>query len=333
VQKKLMLPEVPFEIIGTGYFVPERIVTNEEFEKEYNVPAAWIEQVSGIRERRVARKDQACSDLALPACQAALSDAKISPQDLDLIILTSMGPDYASPPTSCVLQGVLGASKAAAFDLDCACLGFPWALYVAANLTRTGKFNTVLVVSSELGSRCANYNDPNSFILLGDGAGAAVIRKAETNRGILASYFRADGTKCDVASIQAWGSRYSRLPPNEIDEHGFKMNGKQIYRFATRAIPEAIAAVTQLAKISNDDLSLVIAHQANKRILQSAIKKNNIPEGKYFVDIDRFGNTGSATIPLALADARSQGRIKPGDIVALVGFGAGLSWGSVLVQF
>ena len=330
--KKVTL-EIPFEVVGTGFYVPEQIVTNADIEREHHVSASWIEQVSGIKERRIARKDQACSDIALPACLSAIADAGVSAQDLDLIILTSMGPDYASPPTSCVLQGALGATNAAAFDLDCACLGFPWALYVAANLTRTGKFNTVLIVSSELGSRCANYKDPNSFILLGDGAGAAIIRRAESDTGILASYFRADGTKWNVASIQAWGSRYSRLAPDEIDDHGFSMEGRQIYKFATRAIPEAIAAAIRQAGIGNEDLSLVIAHQANKRILQSAINRNNIPENKYFINIDRFGNTGSATIPLALADARAQGKIRSGDKVVLVGFGAGLSWGSVLLQF
>lgn len=263
----------------------------------------------------------------------ALKNAQIKPSELDLIILTSMGPDYASPPTAAIVQGSIGAINAAAFDLDCACLSFPWAFFIASTLIKTGSFNKILLISSELGSRCANYKDPNSFVLLGDGAGAAVLGKSnDPAKGILTSYFKADGKQYDVASIRAWGSRHSRLSPSEIDNFAFNMNGKKIYKFAVNAIPEIIDQLTSQAGLTSSDLDLIVPHQANRRILEAARKRTGLPEDRFFININEFGNTGSASIPIALAQAAEKNRFATGQKIMLAGFGAGLSWGGILIQ-
>ncbi|MBU0630908.1 MAG: ketoacyl-ACP synthase III [Candidatus Margulisbacteria bacterium] len=324
---------LPVEVLGTGYYVPPNIVTNHDYELKYGVSPEWIKQVTGVEKRHIATPDLACSDLARPAAELALKNAGLGPEEIDLIILTSMGPDFASPPTSAIVQGQIGAINAGAFDLDCACLGFPWAFFVAANLINSGGFNKIMLISSELGSRCSNYNDPNSFVLLGDGAGAAIIGKSRgQGKGILSHYFKTDGKQADVASIRAWGSRHSRLTPEEIDNFAFNMQGKKIYKFATAALPEVIDKLVGLAKIAKSELSLVIPHQANRRIIEAARKRSGLPEESFFINIQDFGNTGSATIAIAFAQAAEQQRLIPGKKIILAGFGAGLSWGGILVQ-
>ena len=328
---------LPVKIIGTGFHVPERIVTNEDYERQYGVSAEWIKRACGIESRHVAAPHEACSHLAIPAAKRAVESAGISPEEIDLIILSSMGSDYTSPPGSCLIQGAIGAEKAACFDIDCACLGFVWALHLGAQFLSQGFYKTILIVGSELGSRIANYNDPNTFILLGDGAGAAVLRKGEGESGILASYFRSDGTKWDSATIKAGGTMYPdnrKLPEGiTMEDLYFRMNGQKIYKFAVRAIIEAVEGVINKAGLNKSDVKIVIPHQANYRILESAIKKIGLRDDQVFVNVHKYGNTGSATVAIALAEAAVNGKINKGDHVILTGFGAGLSWGAVLLRW
>jgi 3-oxoacyl-[acyl-carrier-protein] synthase-3 len=328
---------LPVEIIGTGFYVPEKVVTNEDYEKQYGVSAKWIKEACGVESRRKAESHEACSHLAIPAAKKAIESAGISPEEIDLIILSSMGSDFSSPPSSCLVQGAIGAVNAACFDMDCACLGYVWALQLGAQLLVDDRFKKILVVGSEVGSRIANFNDPNTFILLGDGAGAAVLSKGDGNSGILSSHFKTDGTKWDVATIKIAGSMYAdtrKLPEGvKMADILFRMDGKKVYKFAVKAMSNAIAQVVQDAGLTLKDIKLVIPHQANFRILESAVRKVGLSNDQIFVNVHKYGNTGSATIAIALADAHEGGRIKKGDHVVLTGFGSGLSWGAILLRW
>ncbi len=328
---------LPVEIIGTGFHVPERNITNDDYEKEFGVSAEWIKQVSGIESRRIAASHEACSHLAIPAAKKALEKAKISPEEIDLIILASISTDYTSPPGSCMVQGAIGAKNAACFDVDCACLGFVWALQIAADFVSAGRFKNVLVVASELCSRGANYDDPKTFVLLGDGAGAAVLRRGDGSSGILASYFKTDGTKWDAATIKGSGTMYpiqSKLPEGvTMNDMFFQMNGQKVYKFAVRAMMEAVNEVTKGAGLEIKDIKLVIPHQANYRILESAVRRIGLSDEQFHVNVHKYGNTGGATVAIALADAIENGKISKGDHVILTGFGAGLSWGAILLRW
>jgi len=328
---------LPVEIIGTGFHVPERVVTNEDYEKEYGVSAEWIKQVSGIESRCIAAPHEACSHLAIPAAKKAMESAGISPKELDLIILATINADYSSPPGACLVQGAIGAENAAAFDIDCACLSYVWALQVGAHFVSANMFKKVLVIASEICTRAANFNDPKTFILLGDGAGAAVLSKGDGESGVLASYFRADGTRWEAATIKACGTLYPdprNLPEGvSVNDLYFKMDGQKVYKFAVKAMAEAVKEVTKKAGLNLDDIKLVIPHQANYRILESAIKRMQINRDQVFVNVQKYGNTGAATVAIALADAHKKGKISKGDHVVLTGFGAGLSWGAILLRW
>jgi len=328
---------LPVEIIGTGFHVPEKIVTNEDYEKQYGISAEWIKQVCGIESRHICAPNEACSHMAIPAAKKAIESAKINPEEIDLIILSTIAADYTSPPSSCQIQGAIGAKNAACFDVDCACLGYVWALRIAAQFVAHGNFRKVLVVGSEASSRAANYKDPNTFILLGDGAGAAILSKSDGKSGILSSFFKSDGTKWEVATIKVGGTMYpdTRNLPEGInaDDLFFKMDGHKIYKFAVRAMVDVVEKVTKDAGLGIKDIKLVIPHQANLRILDSAVKKLGLRSDQYFINVHKFGNTSGATVAIALADAIEQGKINRGDHVILAGFGAGLSWGAILLRW
>jgi 3-oxoacyl-[acyl-carrier-protein] synthase III len=330
----IQTPKMPVKIMGTGFFVPERIVTNQEYEQVYGIPAAWIEQVTGVKTRRVCAPQEACSDLAVKAAQMALTNAQLDPQAIDLVILASVGPDYSSPPTSTIIQNRIGAVNAASFDVDVACMGFIWAVNLAAALIASGLHRTILVVASEPATRAANYQDKETFILLGDGAGALIMTGTKEPRGILSSYLKSDGSRWETATILGGGSRYPDYYKDpDIGKYFFAMKGRDIFKFAVKAMNEAISAVLQETGISKEDLKLVIPHQANYRILQAAIKRSGISADKFVINVDRFGNTSAASIALALAEADQLGRVARDDLVLLVGFGAGLNWGATLIRW
>lgn len=328
---------LPVEIIGTGFHVPERVVTNEDYEKEYGVSAEWIKQACGIESRHVAEPHQACSHLAVPAAQKAIESAKINAEEIDLIILSTIMADYTSPAGSCLVQGALGAKNAACFDINCACMSYIWALHIGAQFIAHNQFNNVLVIGSEVSTRAANYNDRNTFILLGDGAGAAILSRSKNGSGILSSYFKTDGSKWEVATIKGAGTMYpdTRKLPDGItmDDLYFKMDGQKVYKFAVRAMVEAVEQVMKDTGLKISEVKLVIPHQANYRILESAVKRIGLRDDQIFVNVHKYGNTGGATIAIALAEANERGRISKGDHVILTGFGAGLSWGAILIKW
>jgi 3-oxoacyl-[acyl-carrier-protein] synthase-3 len=321
---------IPVSIIGTGFYVPDRVILNSEYEKEYGIESGWIEQATGVQERRVVSKAQTIADLATNAAKRAIKNANISPEEIDLIILTTTLADFIVPPTSCIIQRNIGAKNASCFDQLAACMGYIWAMNTASAYIGSGVFDTVLVIASEITTQGRNFKNKASFHLLGDGAGAAILRKSrEKERGILATYSEADGNQWNVAATIGFMSRAKEASP---DLKHFNMEGLEIYKFAVNAMPNAINRVIEKAGIKKEDVALIIPHQANLRILESAWKKSGFPREKFFFNIQKYGNTSSASIAIAFAEARDKELLKDGDIVVLVGFGSGLAWGATALK-
>jgi 3-oxoacyl-[acyl-carrier-protein] synthase-3 len=354
MNKKIFLP---VEFLGTGYYLPETIISNEDYyEKKFGISAEWIENACGIKTRRRASPGQACSDLAIEAARNAMEKAKVTPEEIELVALATVSPDYVAPPTSNIIQNALGLHNSVAYDINVACVGFLWALAICSNFISLGAYKKALVICSELTSKGENVNDKDTFILLGDGAGAAIIDKDTTGeRGILSYYFGVDSRGWKNAII---ATRYDGVLRKEVDEntpkeqyiggmsrnpsdlslvksnmHLFQMRGTRIYKFAVNALQDAVNKGLEKAGLKIEDVSLFIPHQANIRILESAREKLGIPKEKIFTNVDKYGNMGGATIPVALADAVEKNLIKRGDIIMLIGFAAGLNWGSILIKW
>lgn len=321
----------PIAICGTGFYVPDQVVTNEDYEKAYGIDRDRIKAACGVETRRKAAPGQYGSDMGTAAAQRALAAAKVSPEEIDLIIFVSTAADYMSPPTACVIQDRLGAKKAAAFDMNAACMGYIWSIQVASQFLANGVYRTALVIASEVTSTGSNYSNADTFILLGDGAGAAVLRRSEApGKGIVASHFACDGSKWDFATVLGGGLRTFGKPLDK--SHYFSMKGLDIYKFAVHAMPETVRLVMAKADIREEEIGLVIPHQANLRILESANKRLGFKENKMFTNVHKYGNTSAASIAIALAEANEQKRLKENDILVLVGFGAGLAWGALAIQ-
>jgi len=320
-------------ILGTGKYVPERRLTNHDLEQMVETNDEWIVTRTGIRERRIAAPEQATSDLAYEASIHALTAAGITADELDLIIVATITPDMYFPSTACLLQEKLGAKKAAAFDLSAACSGFIYGLANASGLIATGMYRHVLVVGAECLSRITDYTDRNTSILFGDGAGAVVLGQVPEERGFKSFKLGADGGGGDLLRICGGGSR---LPSSEqsVSErrHYIEMNGRDVFKFAVRVMGSAAEEALASAGYEKADIDLLIPHQANIRIIQSALERLSLSEDKAMINLDKYGNMSAASIPVALAEAVEQGRVKEGDCLVLVGFGGGLTWGaSVLV--
>ncbi|MGG1311249.1 beta-ketoacyl-ACP synthase III [Cohnella laeviribosi] len=323
----------PVGILGTGMYAPERRLTNQELETMVETSDEWIVSRTGIRERRIAAPEQATSDLAYEASLKALAAAGISADQLDLIIVATITPDMFFPSTACILQEKLGAKKAAAFDLSAACSGFIYGLANAAGFIATGAYQYALVVGADCLSRITDYTDRNTCILFGDGAGAAVLGRVPEGRGFRSFELGADGSGGELLNIRGGGSR---LPASEktIAErnHYIYMNGREVFKFAVRVMGNAAEEALRKAGLGKEDIDLLVPHQANIRIIQSALERLNLPEDKCLINVDRYGNMSAASIPVALAEAVEEGRVREGDRLVLVGFGGGLTWGaSVLV--
>lgn len=323
----------PVGILGTGMYAPERRLTNQELETMVETSDEWIVSRTGIRERRIAAPEQATSDLAYEASLKALAAAGISADQLDLIIVATITPDMFFPSTACILQEKLGAKKAAAFDLSAACSGFIYGLANAAGFIATGAYQYALVVGADCLSRITDYTDRNTCILFGDGAGAAVLGRVPEGRGFRSFELGADGSGGELLNIRGGGSR---LPASEktIAErnHYIYMNGREVFKFAVRVMGNAAEEALRKAGLGKEDIDLLVPHQANIRIIQSALERLNLPEDKCLINVDRYGNMSAASIPVALAEAVEEGRVSEGDRLVLVGFGGGLTWGaSVLV--
>lgn len=320
-------------IKGVGHAVPPRVLTNADLEALVETDNEWIVQRTGIRERRIADENTATSDIALAAARAALANAGVAPGDLDLIIVATVTPDHAFPATACLIQRELEAWGAAAFDLEAACTGFIYGLSIADQFIRTGTYRTVLVVAADILSKITDYTDRNTCILFGDGAGAAVLQGGE-EPGLLALEIGADGRGGELLVQPAGGSRTPASAETVASrQHFIKMAGREVFKFAVKIMEESSLRVLEQAGLGPDDVDVLVPHQANLRIIDSACKRLGIDQDKVLVNLDRYGNMSAASIPVALSEASAQGKIKPGDNVLLVGFGGGLTWGAAVIQW
>ncbi len=318
-------------IIGWGMAVPEKILTNADLAKRVDTDDAWIQSRTGIRERRIASSEQTTASLATDAALKALEIARVNPDKLDLIIVATSSPEHIFPATACLVQDRLGASNAGAFDLLAACSGFIFALNMATQAIRSGSLNNALVIGAETLSRLVDWSDRNTCVLFGDGAGAFVLQASEERGGVITSVMRSDGSGGDLLCVPAGGSfAPASLETVAMGKHFIKMNGREVFRFATRVIAQATVETVEKAGLKLDDIQLFIPHQANQRIVEAAMRSMNVPMERCVLNIDRYGNTSTASIPIAACEAARDGRLKAGDKLALVGFGAGLTWGAAL---
>ena len=322
-------------IIGTGAYLPERVVTNFDLEKMVDTSDEWIRQRTGIAERRIADDDVATSDLSVYAARWAIKNAQIDPIDIDMILVATVTPDTFFPSTACYVQKGIGAKNASAMDISAACAGFLYGLDLADGLIKSGRYDTILVVGGEVFNNIVDWKDRNTCVLFGDGAGAAVVQATEEPKGILASYIGSDGDYADInlLGIPAGGSRMP-LTAEGIDQKldKIQMNGREVFKLGVRLMPEAAQRVLRQANVHIDDIDLLIPHQANLRIIEAVGDRLGVPREKVYVNVDKYGNTSAATVIIALDEAIREGRATPGDLILLVTFGAGLTWGSTLLR-
>jgi len=324
---------VAISITGLGCQVPERVVTNDELSTMMDTSDEWIRERTGIRERRIAASDEALSDLCLPASRQALEDAGLKGADIDLIIVATVTPDMAFPSTGALLADELGAVDAAAYDLSAGCTGFMYALAQAYGMLAGGLAQRALVVGGDVLSKLMDWTDRSTTVLFGDGAGAVVLERVGDG-GFLGFELGADGSGGPQLYLPAGGSRMPTTAETVAErKHFVQMNGREVFKFATRVLVSSAEAVLATCGRTIDDVDVYVPHQANVRIIEHARKKLGIPEEKVVIDVDRFGNTSSGSIPLALADAREDGRLKAGKLVLMTGMGAGLTWGSGLIEW
>ncbi len=323
------------QITGWGMSVPEKTLSNEELAKVVETTDEWIVSRTGIRQRRVVSGDrESTATLALRAAREALLIADLAPAQLDLIIVATATPEYVFPSTASIIQDALGASAAGAFDLSAGCSGFIYALSQAANAVRSGAADHVLVIGAETLSRITDWTDRNTCVLFGDGAGAVVVSVHGERCGVLATELGSDGSGAQLLILPAGGSRAPASHETVSNgSHFVKMNGREVFRFATTAMSKATEAVLRQVGWQSADLGLIIPHQANIRIIESAAKRLGLPLERFFVNVDRYGNTSAASIPIALCEAIGAGQIKPGDKLVLVGFGAGLTWAAAALEW
>jgi 3-oxoacyl-[acyl-carrier-protein] synthase III len=325
----------PFaHITGWGMAVPEKILTNDDLAQMVETTDEWIHERTGIRERHIAAPEQTSASLAIQASLQALEVANLKPSELDLIIVASSSPEHIFPSTASLVQDRLGAGKAGAFDLLAACTGFIYAISTGAQAIRSGSAKNVLIIGAETLSRFTNWKDRNTCILFGDGAGAFVLQASETPGGVLSSTLRSDGSGADLLSVPAGGS-FLPTSHETVDkgQHFIQMNGREVFRFATRVMAQATREVVEAAELTLEEVNLIIPHQANQRIIDSAARNLEIPLERFVINVERYGNTSTASIPIATCEAFQQGRLNPGDRVVMVGFGAGLTWGAALIQW
>lgn len=321
-------------ILGIGSYVPEKIVTNHDLEKMIDTSDQWIVERTGIRERHIANDTENTSDLATRAAEKALLHAGVRAEEIDLIIVATVTPDMPFPPVACIVQDNLKAFNAAAFDLTAVCSGFMYGLVTGSAFIRAGIYNKVLIIGAEILSRITDFTDRNTAILFGDGAGAAVLGEVPTGYGILGMHLGADGAGGDLLKVPAGGSRQPASTETIANKlHFIHMDGNEVFKFAVKVMGEAARKALENAKLSPADVNFLVPHQANIRIIQSAAKRLGFPMEQVIVNVDKYGNTSSASIPIALDEAVKSGRIKNNDIIVLVGFGGGLTWGASVIKW
>jgi 3-oxoacyl-[acyl-carrier-protein] synthase-3 len=321
-------------IISTGYYLPERVVTNKELEKLVDTTDEWITTRTGIKERRIAAEDESSSDMGIKAAQWALKRAHIKPEEVDALICATATPDHIFPATSCLIQKSLGLKNSFAFDVSAACSGFLYALSVAETMLLADKAKTVLVVATEKLSSVTDWTDRSTCVLFGDGAGAAILRKESGDRGILSTYLKADGTLSDLLMVPAGGSR---KPASEETiknrEHYLRMDGNEVFRMAVHKMIESAEEVMRRAGIGAKDVKFFVPHQANLRIIDAIAKRLKVEPERMFVNLYKTGNTSAASIAIAISEAEEQGMIKAGDVIVLISFGAGFTWGGIALRW
>jgi len=321
-------------ILGTGSELPSKVVTNHDLEKMVETSDEWITVRTGIKERRVLEEGKGNADMAFRAAERALKDAQMQATDLDAIIMGTVTPDYPFPSSACVLEDMLGARNVFSFDVGAACSGFLNALSVADSFIRTGQINNALVVGSDALSRLLNWQDRGTCILFGDGAGAVVLGASQNGSGILSTRLRTDGSYVKTLYVPAGGSLKPATPETvQRNEHTITMNGKEVFKIAVRSMEEISRQALIEADVQVSEVALVIPHQANRRIIVALAERLGIPMERVMVNLEKYGNTSAASIPVALDEAKRQGRIKPGDIVLLNAFGAGFAWGAAVIKF
>ena len=321
-------------ITGTGSYVPEKILTNQDIEKFLDTNDEWIRARTGISERHIAADGEQTSDLATRAAERAMEMAGVSAEDLDLIVVGTITGDYPWPATACIVQGNLGAKNAGAFDVSAACSGFLYALSCAIDRVEAGRCKKALVIGAEVLSRIVNWEDRNTCILFGDAAGAVIVEAGEGDRGILSTHLHADGTQLELLYQPGFGTKH--MPSVEaIKEKNYflQMQGNEVFKVAVRSMSEVANIALQANGMTAEDVDLFIPHQANIRILNATAKKIGFKEEQVYINVNRFGNTSGATIPLALDEANRAGRLKEGDVVLLDAFGGGFTWAATLLRW
>lgn len=322
---------IEVQIIGTGSYVPKQIMTNEDLSNIVDTSDEWISSRTGIQQRRISINENT-SALAIQAAQNALQNASISAEEIDLIIVATMSPDSFMPSTACIVQGALGAKNASAFDISAACTGFIYALNIGNQLIRAGQNKTVLVVGAEVLSKLLDWQDRNTCVLFGDGAGAVVLR-ASSEKGVLSCYTGADGQKAELLQCPAVQIQNPYQKTDSFVPSVMSMNGNEVFKFAGKIIVESIENVLKDTGYGVEDITCIIPHQANIRIIEYAAKKMNIEPERFYTNLDRYGNTSAASIPLALDEMVQQRKLQKGDKIIFIGFGSGLTWGAVLIQW
>lgn len=321
-------------IIGVGAYLPEKVVTNFDFEKIIDTSDEWIKTRTGIEERRFASDEQATSDLGAEAAKIALKNAGVSPEEIDMIILATATPDYLVQNTACIVQSLIGATNAGAIDINAACSGFVYGLALAKGMIASGSSKKVLVIGAEVFSRAVDMQDRNSCVLFGDGAAATVLSEIEDETGIISEFLGAEADTTGSLRTIAGGSRVPITQEGlEKRENFIHMKGQDVFKFAVKALPKATLEALNKAGIDASEVDRVIPHQANIRIIESASKRLNIPLEKFYLNLNKYGNTSSASVGIALFEAVEKGLIKKGDIVALTGFGAGLTYASMIIKW
>jgi 3-oxoacyl-[acyl-carrier-protein] synthase III len=320
-------------ILGTGSELPTKVITNHDLERIVDTSDEWITVRTGIKERRILEDGKGSADMAYEAAKRALADANVAPEELDAIIMATVTADYQMPSGACVLEDKLGARGVFSFDVGAACAGFLNALAVADCFIQTGKIRKALVVGADTLSRVLNWQDRGTCILFGDGAGAVVLGASQNGNGILSTKLRTDGAYAKTLYIPAGGSlRPATLDTVQRHEHTLTMNGKEVFKIAVRSMEEISRQAVEEAGVDIEEISLVIPHQANKRIIAALAERLGVPMERVVVNVEKYGNTSAASIPVALDEAKRQGRVKPGDILLFNAFGSGFAWGAAVVK-
>lgn len=321
-------------ILGMGHYVPEKILTNFDLEKMVETSDQWITERTGIKQRHIAAPEEATSDLCYNAAMIALKDAGVAPEEIDLVIVATASPDHVFPSTACLVQDRIGAKNAAAFDLAAGCSGFVYSLGVASQMIATGLYKHALIIGAETLSRIMNWTDRNTCVLFGDGAGAAVLGPVEEGYGVLGIDMGADGSGGKYLIQPAGGSRNPASPETvEANDHTIHMNGPEVFKFAIQIMGKTAKRALAKANMKAEELDMLFPHQANLRIISSAAKRLKMPMEKVWVNVDKYANTSAASIPIALCEAQAAGALKKGDNILLDGFGAGLTWASIVLKW